>query len=72
MKETAMTQRSETAAAIWPNLATDRPAPQAQPQRPGPLAAALYPNLVPKPKRYSSLETVLQVLREHNAKFKGR
>jgi hypothetical protein len=46
-----MAPRNETAASIWPHLAADRPAPRETPRQTSPLAAALYPNLVPpKPK----------------------
>jgi hypothetical protein len=69
-----MTQRSDTAASIWPHLAADRPAPRAQPRQPSPLAAALYPALVPKLPTPSNpqRDILLRNLRALNARIDAR
>jgi hypothetical protein len=65
-----MSQRNELAAALYPHLAADRPAPREMPHQTNPLAARLYPGLVPKPPPPSNpwRDSLLRNLRELNAK----
>jgi hypothetical protein len=70
-----MTRRNEQAAAIWPHLAADRPAPRETPRQTSPLAQAMYPSLAP-PRFDSAAQTKRDLaalnayLRELNARRK--
>jgi hypothetical protein len=71
----AMAPRNETAAAIWPHLAADRPAPREQPRQTSPLAAAMYPGLAAKSRPLPSnpqRDALLRNLRDLNAKIDAR
>jgi len=61
--------RHDIAAQIWPHLAKERE-PSRERQRPiSPLAAAMYPAHVPKPKPYyDDRASLLKALREINAR----
>jgi len=68
-----MTQRSP-GKDVYPHLpSSDKvAAPEQQQQRPSSFAAALYPHLVPKPKRESDRDHTLRLLRELNASLRRR
>ena len=70
-----MAQRDQTVAGqIWPHLVSDEAEPRGEQRRDrNPIAEAMYPNLVPKPKPQSSpeRERLIQAFRETTAKIRG-
>jgi hypothetical protein len=67
-----MMRRNEQAAAIWPHLAGDRPAPRETSRQTSQLAASMYPKLAPpkpQPRNYYR-ESLLKNLRELNARHR--
>lgn len=65
---------TNAAGRIWPHLQTGDEPPKQQQRASSPLAAALYPSLVPQPKPppNPARESLLRGLRELNATIDAR